>query len=89
MWPSSVYPYFEASKEKYELMCVGMAPGGKYQLANMLAHHLMPLRRDSNGWILTRMDLALEGKFWHVSNEGKLTYDYKPDGELFLDKQPA
>lgn len=89
LWSPNVYPYFECSKESFESMCSGMTPAGKGSLANLLAHHCMPLRRDKNGWILTRMDLAMEGKLWHVSNEGKQSYDYKPDRDLFLSRAPA
>jgi hypothetical protein len=82
---ANVYPYFEASKEAFEAMCVGMTYAGKRQFANMLAHHCMPMRRDVNGWILSRIDLGMEGQFWHVGNDGKLTYNYKPDREKFCD----
>ncbi|PAM73189.1 hypothetical protein CEK00_04900 [Stenotrophomonas maltophilia] len=72
-------PYFECTPEQWDQHTHGMTPAGKNMLANMLAHHLLLARRDELGWIVTRDDLIAEGRpWWHVSNNGKLTYDYDP-----------
>lgn len=80
----NVYPYFSAPRDVFDAMCEGMKPAGRRKLVILMADHMMPLRRDKNGWILTRIGIAMEGRFWHVSNDGKLSYDYKPDPVLFL-----
>lgn len=73
-------PYFECTPEQWERHTKGMAEKGVRLLANMLAHHCLLARRDDRGWIITRFDLIRSGKpWWHVSNEGVLTYDYDPD----------
>lgn len=76
------YPYYECSQTTWELYTVGMTIRGKHQLANMLAHHCLLARRDVKGWILTRFDLITnktrKSPFWHVSNDGELSYDYIP-----------
>lgn len=72
-------PYFECSAEQWERHTTGMTDGGKQRLANMVAHHCLLARRDDRGWIITRFDLIRSGKpWWHVSNDGVLTYDYDP-----------
>jgi hypothetical protein len=72
-------PYFECKPEQWEQHTHGMTTAGKNVLANMLAHHCLLARRDELGWIITRYDLIAEGRpWWHVSNNGKLTYDYDP-----------
>lgn len=70
-------PYFECTAEQWERHTKGMTASGKHALANLLAHHCLLVRRDNFGWIVTRFDLINSGKpFWHVSNDGVLTYDY-------------
>ncbi|MCI1149025.1 hypothetical protein [Stenotrophomonas maltophilia] len=72
-------PYFECKPEQWEQHTHGMTTAGKNVLANMLAHHCLLARRDELGWIITRYDLIAECRpWWHVSNNGKLTYDYDP-----------
>lgn len=72
-------PYFECTPDQWSQHTHGMTAAGKNMLANMLAHHLLLARRDELGWIITRDDLIAEGRpWWHVSNDGKLTYDYDP-----------
>lgn len=52
-----VYPYYDASSSTYDKMTNGMSDAGKKSLANMLAHHLMPIQRYAEGWLLTRVDM--------------------------------
>lgn len=77
-----VYPYFSCSKEAFDNMTMGMTTRGKGQLANMMAHHCIPLRRDENGWMMSRYDLAMSNKILHVSNDGDLNWDYKANKEI-------
>lgn len=73
-------PYFECTPEQWERHTKSMTDSGKHLLANMLAHHCLLARRDDRGWIITRFDLIRSGKpWWHVSNDGVLTYDYDPE----------
>ena len=72
-------PYFECSSQQWSAHTKGMDEYGKQRLANMLAHHCLLARRDELGWIITRFDLIASGRpWWHVSNDGRLTYDYDP-----------
>lgn len=77
-WAKS-YPYFDCRPEQWAQHTEGMTDRGKQTLANMLAHHCLLAQRDDLGWILTRFDLINKGRpYWHVSNDGELTYDYDP-----------
>lgn len=80
---SEATPYFECTAEQWERHTKGMTERGKRRLANMLAHHCLLARRDELGWIITRFDLIQSGKpWWHVSNDGDLTYDYDPKAKM-------
>lgn len=65
-------PYYDAKPEYYEELTVGMSDKAKQSFANALAHHMIPIYRNSHGWWLTRYDyLMFSSKKQHWRKEGK------------------
>lgn len=80
------YPLFDPGMDIWEHMMAEFDDKGKSQMGNQVAHHMIPVQRINDGWLLTRADYA-RGEGWRngkpkimlVEWDGKLTYDYAPD----------
>lgn len=68
------YPYFSPPQDVYDFMTRDLSLEGKRAFANAVAHHMIPVQKVDEGWLMTRSDHSAEEIISLITNEGKWIY---------------